>query len=355
MWNQRVLALTCCLLFALTNTSHGQTSAVAHGTVDHVIVHGKLLEGNLEGDSPDRDVAVYLPPSYKTAPDRRYPVIYLLHGFTGSEKAWLVGPDPRRHLDAVLDRAIASGTAREMIVVAPNAHTRFGGSFYSQSVTTGDWEGFIATDLVSFIDGQYRTLASANSRGLAGHSMGGYGTLRIGLKHPEVFSSIYAMSPCCLMWGRDLAATGRSKGHPEAIHTVAQISHADFWTLATLAVSAAWSPDPKAAPFYLDLPVRRGLSQNSVLAKWSANMPGATFDQHIEQIRKLHAIAFDVGTRDEFTHIPPGARLLDSELTRYGVAHTFETYDGTHSSRIPERIEEKMLPFFSRNLAFAPR
>src|ERR1700751_3320357 len=89
----RLLALICCVLFTLTNTSRSQTSEMAHRNIDHVIVHGRLLEGNLEGDSPDREVTVYLPPSYNTGTDRRYPVIYLLHGFTASETAWFAGPD----------------------------------------------------------------------------------------------------------------------------------------------------------------------------------------------------------------------------------------------------------------------
>ena len=51
------------------------------GTVEHITVHGKALEGNLEGDSPDRDVTVYLPAGYAVDETRRYPVVYLLHGY----------------------------------------------------------------------------------------------------------------------------------------------------------------------------------------------------------------------------------------------------------------------------------
>ena len=94
---------------------------------------------------------------------------------------------------AVADRAFAAGV-REMIIVMPNAYTRYQGSMYSSSLTTGDWENFIARELVAYIDSHYRTISNRMSRGLAGHSMGGYGTLRIGMKHPDVFSSIYALS-----------------------------------------------------------------------------------------------------------------------------------------------------------------
>lgn len=81
------------------------------------------------------------------------------------------------------------------------AHTVFQGSMYSNSVTTGDWEGYITRDLVSYVDARYRTIPARGSRGLAGHSMGGYGTIRIAMKHPDVFASIYIMSACCLKPG----------------------------------------------------------------------------------------------------------------------------------------------------------
>ena len=181
------------------NAAHAQKllQSSSTSTVEFVKVHGRGLEQNLEGDSPDRDVAVLLPPSYATAKDRRYPVVYMLHGFTdkmgkwfGLQKFWI-------NLPEVVDRADAEGTA-EMIVVMPDAYTRYEGSMYSTSVTTGDWEGYIASELVTYIDRHYRTLARAESRGIAGHSLGGYGALRIGIRHPDVFSLIYAMSPCCL-------------------------------------------------------------------------------------------------------------------------------------------------------------
>src|SRR6202008_2955960 len=91
--------------------------------------------------------------------------------------------------------AFAPG-AGEMIVVLTDSKTAHNGSMYSSSVTTGDFERFIAHDVVSYIDAHYRTLPDRMSRGLVGHSMGGYGTTRIGMKHPEVFGSLYIMSPC---------------------------------------------------------------------------------------------------------------------------------------------------------------
>ena len=174
-----------------------QTSARAQadvakkkGTVEQVKVHGKSLEANLEGDSPDRDVFVYLPPSYATDTNRRYPVVYFLHGYSvHAERYWNLMTVP-----ATADKQMDAGTVREFILVHPDAYTIYSGSMYSNSPTTGDWEAYITHDLVDYIDSHYRTIAGRDSRGLAGHSMGGYGTLRIGMKHPEVYSAIYAMT-----------------------------------------------------------------------------------------------------------------------------------------------------------------
>jgi enterochelin esterase-like enzyme len=85
-----------------------------------------------------------------------------------------------------------------MIVVLPDSKTIYNGSMYSSSVTTGDFEQFIARDVVAYIDAHYRTIPDRTSRGLVGHSMGGYGASRIGMKHPEVFGALYIMSPCCM-------------------------------------------------------------------------------------------------------------------------------------------------------------
>ncbi|MGW8316358.1 MAG: alpha/beta hydrolase, partial [Bacteroidales bacterium] len=173
-------------------------TAQPQGTRERIKVHGEALEGNLIGDPADRDVSVYLPPSYSTDPDKRYPVLYMLHGFTDSDYKWFGWEEHWINLKQVIDGAIASGSSKEMIVVMPNAYNRFKGSMYSSSATIGDWETFVSGDLVRYIDAHYRTIPKASSRGLAGHSMGGYGTMRLGMKYPGVWSAIYALSPCCM-------------------------------------------------------------------------------------------------------------------------------------------------------------
>ena len=335
------------------NSQKPQSSQTQQGTVERIKVHGKGLEGNLSGDSPDRDVSVYLPPSYKTNRKSRYPVVYMLHGFTDSDAKLYGFQSHWMNLPEVANKAYATNKLREVILVTPNAFTRFQGSMYSNSVTTGNWEDFIAKELVAYIDSHYRTLSQAASRGLAGHSMGGYGAMRIGQKYQEVFSSLYLLSPCCMTPGNNVPPNPQMQARLDAIQTQADLEKADFGTKATFASAAAWSPNPKKPPFYIDLPTEKGQTQPLVLAKWSANNPLATLDQNINNIKKLKAIAFDAGNQDR--SIAASIKVLNQVLDKYGIKHIYEEYDGDHINRVAERIETKMLGFFSENLASEKR
>jgi enterochelin esterase-like enzyme len=423
-----VVGLAGTLLSQTAGQPKGSTKA---GTVEHIKVHGKALEGNLEGDSPDRDVFIYLPPSYATSKNQRYPVVYLLHGYGLTAERWM----PFAKLQDNSDKDIAAGTMKEMILVSPDAFTKYNGSMYSASVTTGDWESFIADDLVAYVDSHYRTIPNRMSRGLGGHSMGGYGTIRIGMKRPDVFSNLYIMSACCLQnnpggggnRGAAPAAAAAGDGNrgaapapaattavppapgvpaaatPGAIAPAAATPGAAAPAVATNAVTganaaagnrgagnrggqgnrgqgnggqaaggrggrggrgggfgntqaafaAAWSPNPKNPPDYSDLPTKDGQPQPSVVAKWQANSPLTMIDQYVTNLKKYHAIMGDVGTQDG---LAGQNRHLDQVMTDFGISHVFETYEGDHTNRVPQRFEEKVLPFFSNNLVFtAPK
>lgn len=319
-------------------------------SIERIIVHGKGLEGNLSGDSADRFVSVYLPASYKKDAKRRYPVVYFLHGYTSDDARYYSADKQWIPLTSILDSIFAAGIAREMIVVTPNAYTRFHGSMYSNSITTGNWEDFVAKELVAYIDSHYRTIPQADSRGLSGHSMGGYGAMRIGQKYPEIFSSIYLLSPCCLEPQTNLTPILQVLSRADSIKTVSEFEKADFGTRFAIACAAAWSPNPTKPPFYLDIPVKNGQLQSEILAKWNANFPLATLDQNINNLKRLHAIGFDAGTKDAI--IAASIKILDEELNKYKIKHAFEIYEGNHTNRIAERIEQKMLTFFSQNLVF---
>ncbi len=317
--------------------------------VERVKIHGKALEGNLEGNAVDRDALVVLPPGYTQNRSRRYPVVYALHGYSIGAEQWA----QEIHVPQTIEGAFAKG-AHEMIVVLPDSKTVHNGSMYSSSVTTGDFEHYVARDVVSYIDAKYRTIARRESRGLVGHSMGGYGATRIGMKHADVFGSLYIMSPCCLSprgggRGAPAPAAAANAEALAAVKTPADSAKLPFGLRAQLASAAAWSPNPKNPPLYLDLPI--GDQTQAVLAKWAANAPLAFADQYILELKRYRAIAIDVGDQDG---LRADAGRLHDVLDQNGVANTFEMYPGTHTSDVAVRFQEHVVPFFSRTLSFEP-
>jgi S-formylglutathione hydrolase FrmB len=172
--------------------------------------------------------------------------------------------------------------------------------------------------------------------------MGGYGTIRIGMKHPETFGALYAMSSCCLM------NQAPSQAQVEAQLAQPANSGGGFANAAK-AQAAAWAPNPDNPPLYFDWPYKDGELQPLVQAKWIANSPLVMVDQYVPGLKQYRAIALDVGDAD-----PLGAANLDLDraLTRLGVSHTFEQYEGDHTNRVRERFEADVLPFFSRQLVF---
>ena len=311
-------------------------------TVHHVKIHGNSLQGNLEGDATDREALVFLPPSYFTDSAKRYPVIYALHGYSIGAEQW----SKEIHVPQTIEGAFAKGV-REVIVVLPDSKTVHNGSMYSSSVTTGDFENYIARDVVDYMDSHYRTIPSREARGLVGHSMGGYGATRIGMKHADVFGSLYIMSPCCLSPRTATQFKPEDEEALKAVKTSGDSEKLPFILRAQLASAAAWSPNPRNPPLYLDLPIEE--KQQMVLAKWAANSPLAFLDQYAGNLRQYRAIALDVGDEDG---LRTDTGKLHDALENYGIGNSFEIYPGTHTSNVAFRFQDYVLPFFSKNLSY---
>ena len=336
-------------------------------TVERIKIHGKSLEGNLEGETVDRDAFVFLPPSYAKNKSQRYPVVYALHGYSIGAEQWT----KEIHVPQTIEGAIAQGS-KEMIVVLPDSKTIYNGSMYSSSPTTGDFENYVAKDVVEYMDAHYRTIPKRTARGLVGHSMGGYGASRIGMKHSDVFGSLYIMSPCC-MSARTMGAPGAGRGGAPgapgapgaagrggaggrggvnaeealaAAKSPAEAAKAPG--LATnLATAAAWSPNPKNPPLYFDWPTKDGQPQQDVLNRWAANAPLVFVYQCIGNLKQYTAISMDVGDQDG---LRVDAGKLHDILDSFGVANSFEIYPGTHTSAVADRFQNHVMPFFSKNL-----
>lgn len=346
---RRVVWRAATLLSLTAVAGYAQQLSAGQLVVD--TVHAKSLERNLYGDSPDRSMLVYLPQSYASAPDRRYPVIYLLHGYGGDQGEW-TGLAP---LKPAMDTLVRAGIVREMIVVMPNGRNALDGSFYTNSATTGNWDDYIAKDLVAFIDKKYRTLARPESRGLAGHSMGGYGTFAVGMRHAgDIYGALYALSGCCTQVNKD-PGSGATWAAVTAVQSLADARRLPFIPRVSLALAAAFSPNPDAPPLFYNPPFVRNDDKwvlvDAVYRQWLEHAPLNMIATHAEQLKRLRGFMFDVGLSDQLVS-PRSLAAVDSALTRAGVRHSYETYEGDHTNRIAARLAARLLPFFSQTLDF---
>jgi S-formylglutathione hydrolase FrmB len=338
-------ALFCIIaLFISVLTAVGQD-----GKMINLTIHAVSLEGNLVEESPDLSVGVFLPPGYDEQSNKRYPVMYWLHGYAGwknttGKAGW------NDDLVTSVSKLIASGEVKPMIIVMPDGTNRFGGSFYTNSFTTGNWEDFIAYELPEYIDENYRTIPGPESRGIAGFSMGGSGAIKIAMKHPDIFSAVYGTSSCCLT----LSPTDFNENtinETMSIDSWEALEKGSFFAKAIHASSAAYAPNSANPPFYSDLPYLLNGDSISINenanAKWSANTVAWMADQYISNLQQLRAIAFDGGTGDSFT---VGSQYFSDALTQIKVKHSFEIFDGGHNDKTNERIQTKILPYFSEIL-----
>src|SRR5499426_3801157 len=150
----------------------------------------------------DLKYGVYLPPSYSNSPAKKYPVLYFLHGLFEDETRW----STRGQTDQIMDRMIAEGKLGEFIVAIPNGGT----SFYTNMRDGSEkWEDVIVTEFIPAIESSYRVNASRSTRGISGTSMGGYGALKIAMKHPDLFGSVSSHSAVLLSNLNDARVAGR--------------------------------------------------------------------------------------------------------------------------------------------------
>lgn len=355
------LAFFCALSLAPAVIAQEATGRATTGRLVEVKVAAPALKGNLLNDPTEQSVAVYLPPSYETSPAKRFPTLYLLHGFTANNTTWTTNGYQGMSLQPLMDEMIKSGKIREMIVVTPNGWNAYQGGFYTNSIVNGNWEDYIYRDLVQNIDANYRTIARPESRGIAGHSMGGYGAVTLAMKHPDVFSTVYALSPCCLgiegdftsdnpAWLKTIRLTSKEqlKGRPQSLD--------HFYQMAFVAISAAFSPNPQHAPFYVDFPYqeREGrLEKNeTAYARWRLKMPLYMVDENKENLLKLRGIFIDYGRKEEFSHVRITSQLFSKALAEQSIPHIFEIYDGDHVNKIRQRLETRVMQFFSNKLEF---
>lgn len=324
--------------------------------VNHVELDSAALGANLLGEPAVGEVWVYLPPTYFDG-EERFPVVYFLPGYQSTSMG--IG------LPRDLDTAFAS-TQGEIVVTIPGVNV-VGGSFYVDSSVTGGWETFVVEDVVNYVDETFRTIPEPASRGIAGHSMGGFGALNLAMRHPDVFGSVWAAAPG--VFDPDAEAGGPFFANEEHVRRMLRYidearglegeAAAAYWRTSPYEFDAAYGmamapldePPYFAYPYALDGDAL--VVDSEVKALWAGGFGGIDdeLERYPDNWAALGGIALDVAAQDENAWIPRGCAYLDAQLTAAGVAHEYEVFDGTHSGRLRERILTAMLDFFDDHLA----
>jgi S-formylglutathione hydrolase len=324
-----------------------------------VRIEAPSLANNLVGEPTAREVVVYLPPAYFTT-QRRFPVVYYLAGYDDRGMTGFTLPKD-------LDQLIADDKVHDTIVVVADGISRAGGSFYVNSSATGNWEDYITTDLVSYVDGHFRTLARATARGITGHSMGGFGALSIAVHHPEVFGAVYAMSPGLFdenglresqMFDSDSDVDSflELQSLLTGLTTADALGRTPGYEDFTVSYGLAFAPNAKRQPLPFDYPFSlvagKAVRDDAIWLTWQRGFGGLaeTARRDRSSWMKLKGVAIDYGVDDEYPWIPKGCVHLAEQLKAAGIAVTIESFSGAHQDKLGERIGDHMFPFFSATL-----
>lgn len=317
-----------------------------------------VLRGNALRDPHVRRIPVYLPPGYDGR--KRFPAILCLQGFSGFGLGYLNASAWQPNLAERMDRLIAKGSPPAILVMA-DCFTRYGGSQYVNSSGTGRYEDHLIRELIPHVDRAYLT---TGAWGVFGKSSGGYGAIRLAMRHPRVFSAVACHSGDMffeLCYGSDFPKVcaalprngGSVRGFFRKFFSAKKVSGEMFTILNTFAMASCYSPR-RGAPGGFELPfdLRTCERDARVWRRWLAFDPVEMLHakRHREALRRMKAVFLDCGTRDEF-HLQFGARVFARELARAGIRHVYEEFEDGHMN-IPYRYD-RSLPVLARALTRA--
>ena len=314
-------------------------------------IESSVLANNRMGDPARRQVPVYLPPGYDARGDTRYPTVYLLAGFNGRGTVFLNDTPWDETIAQRMDRLIASGTIRPMIVVMPDCLTRLGGSQYINSEATGRYEDHLVQELVPWIDQRYRTLPARGCRAVVGKSSGGYGALMLAMRRPELFGLAASHSgdmyfelcykPAFVQYAAAIGRLGGIDRVMAELHTIRPRDAAYRAVVNTLAMASCYSPDPQAPHgFVLPFDAHTAEIDEAVWARWLAWDPVHLVARHQDALRSLRLLYLDAGSRDEF-HLQYGARIFCNRLRERGIPFVHEEFEDGHLN-IPYRFDNSL-------------
>lgn len=325
------------------------------------------LKNNLIGTKDVQKIGVYLPPSYSES-DKLFPVVYFLNGYTVE-----AGEYPKTE---AFDSYMKNNKDREFILIELNGYNLFEGSMYANSPVSGNWEDFIVKDVVAYVDSHYRTLSKRASRGIAGHSMGGGGTVNLSLRHPEVFSVAYAMSPAVLANDKLLSSIFENDSILREVQNLttkmAKVKDEDFVEaleqelksydrkvmsiFGVLAMGSAFSPD-LSKPLKMEFPFKMNEDStftkvDEVYGKWVSAFGNLeekvkNYKNNLTQYQKF---ALSCGYQDEMPGLFEGSVHFSKLLREAEISHSTCWYEGKHSNKVNEQLVKEVFPVMSAYL-----
>jgi hypothetical protein len=339
------------LIFAALTVA---ASAAAQSRLVDRELRSDKFAGNKVGSSPIRKMVVYLPAGYNHS-SKRYPVIYFLPTPFESYRAAF----DQRGAQASFDRAIAARVIDKFIFVSVDMTTPLGSSWYVNSPVTGNWEDFMSHELVPYIDANFQTLPNRDSRGIAGDFMGGYGAIRFGMRHPDIFGSVYALHPVgtgsglLVMYSRpnwDLLANAKS---------LDDVRKDGLSTIFTT-IFQAHLPNPDKPPLFIDLQAHKAGDQLVIDSKVTERLRNNFFiesmiPQYAENLKSLRGFKFDWARNDGNQDHVYANQALTHKLDEFGIPHEAEEYNGLWGHGVwgdDGRFYTEVLPFFRGHLVF---
>ncbi len=312
------------------------------GRVEEHVFESEALRANPLGDPSARPLQVYVPPGYEDDPERRYPSVYVLQGYTGHIKMWRNRSPFRKPFPETADEGMAAGEIPPCILVYVDAWTAYGGSQFVDSPGTGRYHTYLCDEIVPFVDERYRTLAAPEHRGVSGKSSGGFGALITPMLRPDLFGGLASHAGDSLYEHCYIQEFGRCV---RALRDHYDGSYERFWEdfrsrppmskesdnslLMVYGVSAAFSADEDGT-VRLPFEVESGRLIPELWERWLAWDPVRMIPRYADALRGLKAIYLDGGTRDEW-YLDLGAVAVRDELASIGVTDVaLEIFDATH-------------------------
>lgn len=314
------------------------------GTVDRVRFRGASLEGNALGDPVERELIVYLPPSYRTDGERRFPVVMVLTGYAATHESLLNFKPWEPNLLERYERLLGQGCG-EAILVLPDCFTRLGGSQYLDSPALGNYQRYLCEDVLALVEARYRTIARREARAVIGKSSGGFGALRIGLDRPAHFA-VYgshagdcAFDLCIRPRFVEVAPVYERHGGMAAfLATMAEQgaprSQREFHALEIAALAHVYAPRDDGSG-ELPFDPRTAMIIPDAWARWLAHDPLVLLGDATRGpkspscLRDARLVYLDAGKADEYG-LQFGARMLAARLSELGVTVHHDEFEGGH-------------------------